>query len=251
MTNDSQTEKTIEVELKKSPDGSGEKIISTPHNPDAQYTRKRNKTVTGHKGFVTETCDPENDIQFITDVNLEAAGHSDAEEIEKIHDRLEKNGHKPEDHFNDAGFVNGESILRSAERGINLEGPSAGRSQSIEQFSNEDRPLDVADFQVEIDDATKDLIVLSCPEGHEPLNQVKSKKAAHFLVHFEREDCQNCKRSGRCPIKIGKRTSTLTIGETQYAGAARHHKYMGDPEYRKKCAVRSGAEQNIMEKTSI
>lgn len=247
LDNDSQTAKTIEVEFKKSPDGNGEKIVSTPHNPDAQYTRKRNKAVTGHKGFVTETCDPENDVQFITDVNLEAAGHSDAEEIEKIHGRLEKNDHKPEDHFNDAGFVNGESILKSAERGINLEGPSAGRSQSIEQFSNEDRPLDVADFQVEIDDATKDLIVLSCPEGHEPLNQVKSKKAAHFLVHFEREECQNCKLSGRCPIKIGKRTSTLTIGEAQYAGAARHHKYMGDPEYRKKCAVRSGAESLVNE----
>ena len=66
--NDSQTEKTIEVELKKSPDGSGEKIISTPHNPDAQYTRKRNKTVTGHKGFVTETCDPENDMS-VTHLN--------------------------------------------------------------------------------------------------------------------------------------------------------------------------------------
>lgn len=248
LTKDPQSGETVvAVELKKSPDGNGEKIVSTPHNPDAQYTKKRGKAVTGHKGFLTETCDPENKVQFITDVNLEAAGHSDAEELEKIHDRLEKNDHKPEDHFNDAGFVNGESILKSEERGINLEGPSAGRSQSIEHFSKEDRPLDVADFQVEINDGTKELVVLSCPKGHEPSDQVRSEKTGQLLVHFDKEQCQNCEFSDRCPVKIGARISTLTIGEAQYAGAARHHKYMGDPEYRKKCAVRSGAESLVNE----
>jgi len=34
----------IEIEIKKKPDGNGKQIISTPHNIDAQYTRKRNQT---------------------------------------------------------------------------------------------------------------------------------------------------------------------------------------------------------------
>jgi len=49
----------------------------------------------------------------LTDVNLEPAGHSDAVEIDKIEDRLDENGFKPDVFYGDAGFVNGESIFGS------------------------------------------------------------------------------------------------------------------------------------------
>ncbi|MFK5952202.1 MAG: hypothetical protein QM498_04030 [Desulfobacterium sp.] len=39
----------------------------------------------------------------------------------------------------------------------------------------------------------------------------------------------------------------MTIIEAQYAGAQRHHKYMEDTEYRKKCGVRVGAESLLNE----
>ena len=237
----------VEIEIQKSPDGKGEQIISTPHNTDAQFTRKRNQVVTGHKAFATETCDPDNDVQFITDVNLEAAGHSDASEIGKIEERLDENGFKPEDFYGDAGFVNGQSILEAADKGINLEGPSAGRSQSIENFSKEDRPLDVADFKVKIEDDTRELIILSCPANEIPLDQVRSKKTGQLLVHFDNENCKECRLKDRCPIKIGARVSTLTVSEAQYAGAERHHEYMGNSDYRKKCGVRAGAESLVNE----
>ena len=237
----------VNIEIKKSPDGKGEQIISTPHNTDAQYTRKRNQTVTGHKGFLTETCDPDNDVQFLTDVNLEPAGHSDAVEIDKIEDRLDENGFKPDVFYGDAGFVNGESILEAAKKGIDLEGPSAGRSQSIEGYAKEDRPLDVADFKVKIEDGTEELIILSCPNNEFPLNQVRSKKTGQLLVHFDHRKCKGCLLNSRCPVKIGVRVSTLTVGEAQYAGAERHHKYMGNSEYRKQCGVRAGAESLVNE----
>jgi len=37
------------------------------------------------------------------------------------------------------------------------------------------------------------------------------------------------------------------VDEAQYAGAARHHQYMGDPEYRRKCGIRAGAESLVNE----
>ncbi len=81
-----------EIEIRKKP--AGDKIISTPHNTDAAYTRKRNQKVVGHKGFVTETCDPDNPVQYITDVNLETATHADARGILLIEHRLEDNNLK-------------------------------------------------------------------------------------------------------------------------------------------------------------
>lgn len=225
----------------------GEKIISSPHNTDAEYTRKRDQKVVGHKGFLTETCDPENPVQFITDTNLEKATHCDSQEIAKIEDRLEDNCLKPEEFYGDAGFVNGQSILEAEKKGIKLEGPSSGRSQSIEKFGSQERPLDVADFKVKIEDKSKELVVLSCPNEQEPTDQARSKKTGKLLIHFDSEKCKECPLNNRCPVKIGARVSTLTIDEEQYAGAERHHKYMGDADYRKKCGIRAGAEGLVNE----
>ena len=41
--------------------------------------------------------------------------------------------------------------------------------------------------------------------------------------------------------------ATLNIDEAQYAGAARHHEYMGNAEYRKECGIRAGAESLMNE----
>ncbi len=234
-----------EIEVREKP--VGEKIISTPHNTDAEYTRKRDQKVVGHKGFLTETCDPENPVQFLTDTNLEKATHSDSEEIPGIENRLEDNKLKPEELYGDAGFVNGRSILEAEKKGVKLEGPSSGRSQSIEKFASEDRPLDVADFKVKIEDDSKELVVLLCPNKQEPIDQARSKKTGKMLIHFDNEKCKECPFNKRCPVKIGARVSTLTIDEEQYAGAGRHHKYMGDTDYRKQCGIRAGAESLVNE----
>ena len=232
------------IEIRKKP--VGDKIISSPHNTDAEYTRKRKQTVVGHKAFVTETCDPDNEVQFITDANLETAKHADSKETLKIEERLEDNGTKPEILYGDAGFVNGKTILESAEKDIDLAGPSSGRSQSIENFEQDDRPLDTADFEVRIDDNTKELEVLSCPNKQKPLDQRRSDKG-HILVHFESETCSQCPMQDRCPVNIGVKISTLTISEEQYAGAARHQQYMEDSDYRQECGIRAGAESLVNE----
>lgn len=234
-----------EVEIREKPEGG--KIISSPHNTDATYVMKRNQKVVGHKVFATETCDPENEVQFITDVNLERATHADSREIAAIEQRLEGNDMKPDTCYGDAGFVNGESILESAERGIDLAGPSSGRSQSFEGFVDADRPLDIADFTVIVNDQTGELTVSSCPESQEPIDQLRSKKTDKINVHFKSEVCKSCPSCNRCPVKIGTRVATLNIDEAQYAGAARHHEYMGNAEYRKECGIRAGAESLMNE----
>lgn len=234
-----------EIEIRKKPEGS--KIISTPHNTDAAYTRKRNQKVVGHKGFVTETCDPDNPVQYITDVHLETATHADAKEILPIEQRLEDNNLKPEILYADAGFVNGESILESSERSIDLAGPSSGRSQSFEGFIDADRPLDIADFKISIANYNGELTVISCPKDHEPMDQRRSKKTGKILVHFSSDSCKPCAYRERCPIKIGVHKATLNVDEAQYAGATRHHEYMSNKEYRKECGIRAGAESLVNE----
>ena len=155
----------------------------------------------------------------------------------------------PEEQYGDAGFVNGQTILESKEKDIELEGPSSGRSQSFERYNSEERPLDVGDFEVKIDEETNEVIVIACPQGKNPLDQSRSTKTGKMIVHFDVSICSVCPLKERCTVKIGTRVSTLTIDESSYAGALRHHKYMGDTEYRKQCGVRAGAEGMVSELT--
>jgi hypothetical protein len=235
-----------EIVIKEKPDKGA---ICTPHNPEARYVRKGEQRVTGDKAVITETCDPENNTQFITDADLIEATCPDSKEQPHIQDRLIENEFKPETQYEDAGFVNGQTILDSKEKGIELEGPTAGRSQSFEVYEQEDRPFDAGDFDTTIDDKTNELIVNKCPNDQEPQDQKRSEKTGKVIVHFDRDVCSTCHYAGRCPVKIGKRVATYTVDEAEYVGAVRHHKYMSDVEYRKECAIRAGAEASVSELT--
>ena len=241
-TNDAEPE----IIIKEKPDKGA---ICNPHNTEVRYVRKGKQRVTGDKAVVTETCAPENKTQFITDADLIEATCPDSKEQPNIQDRLIENEFKPEKQYEDAGFVNGQTILDAKGKGIELEGPTAGRSQSFEVYEQEDRPLDAGDFDTTIDDKTNELIVNKCPNNQEPQDQKCSEKTGKIIVHFDPAVCSACSYAGRCPVKIGKRVATYTVDDAEYVGAVRHHQYMSNGEYRKECAIRAGAEATVSELT--
>lgn len=132
----------------------------------------------------------------------------------------------------DAGFVNGQTIVDSNDRGIVLEGQSSGRFQSFEKYQAGDRPLDIAAFEVCVDEKNKAVSVLVCPGKQAPVDHVRSEKTGKTLVHFGASVCRECKVNTRCPVKIGTGVATLTIDDASYAGAASHHQYMENADYR-------------------
>ena len=235
-----------EIILKEKPDTD---TVSTPHNPEARYVRKGKQRVTGDKAVVTETCDPDNQVQFITDVDVVQSTTADSALQPEIQERLIDHGFQPETQYEDAGFVTGETILASRDKGIELEGPVAGRSQSFDQFEHPDRPLDAADFEVQVDADDGELLVVACPNQQVTRDQHRSDKTGELLVHFEADGCRACALGDRCPVRIGKRVATFRVSEAQHVGARRYHRYMEDAGYRKKCAVRAGAEATVSELT--
>lgn len=235
-----------EILIKEKPDGD---TICTPHNPEARYVVKGKQRVTGDKGTFSETCDPENKTQFITDVSDNEATKHDSKEQPEVQERLIENEFKPNKQYEDAGFVNGQTILDSKEKGIELEGPTAGRSQSFEAYESKDRPLDAGDFDTTYDENKDEFSVNKCPNDQVPKDQKRSEKTGKINVHFDIEVCNACALSGRCPVKIGKRVATYTVDEAEYVGAVRHHQYMSDPNYRKECSIRAGVEATVSELT--
>jgi len=250
LTQHCETKKTAgetpEIIIKEKPD---KDTISTPHNPEARYVRKGSQRVTGDKAFMTETCDPENKTQFITDIEVTEATEHDSKQQADIQKRLIENGFKPEKHYEDAGFVNGQTIIDSKENGIELEGPTAGRSQSFEAYNAKERPFDAGDFDTTIDEQTNELNINQCPNHQEPKAQKRSQKTGKIIVHFDPDICNKCPHAARCPVKIGKTVATYTVDQAEYVGAVRHHQYMNNEKYRKECAIRAGAEATVSELT--
>lgn len=239
-----------EIIIKEKPDTPA---VCSPHNPEAQYIRKGAQRSTGDKGVVTETCAPENKTQFIVDADVIEATEHDSKQPSTIQGRLIANDFKPEQQYADAGFVNGHTILDSQENGIELEGPTAGRSQSRmrDAYKDTDRPFDAGDFATTIDPAsgTNQLRITSCPHNQAPTKQKRSKKTGKLIAHFDPNICRDCPHTHRCPVQIGHRVATFKVSKAEYVGAVRHHRYMGNHEYRKECAIRAGAEAMVSELT--
>jgi predicted translin family RNA/ssDNA-binding protein len=239
-------DKDPEIIIKEKPDGD---TICTPHNIKARYVRKGKQRVTGDKGFVTETCDPDNKTQFITDIEATESTEPDSKQQPQIQERLIENEFKPDQQYEDAGFINGQTILDSHEKDIELEGPTAGRSQSFEAYEDNQRPLDAGDFNTTLDEQTGQLTVNECPNHQPAKDQQRSEKTGKINVHYDPDVCRACPDVQRCPVKIGKRVATYTVDEAEYVGAVRHHQYMSNREYRKECAIRAGVEATVSELT--
>ncbi len=235
-----------EIVIKEKPDSGS---VCSPHNTDVRCARKDNQLITGDKAFVTETCVPENKTQFITDADVVTSTEHDSQQQSEIQKRLLKNGFKPDNQYGDAGFVNGKTLLESRSNGIELEGPLAGHSQSLTDYDPQSRPLDAGDFDVTIENRTGEFTVNRCPNNRIPKDQKRSKKTGKMIVHFDPVICTSCTYAHRCPVRIGKRNSTLSIDEKDYAGAVRYHTFMENEEYRKECRIRIGIEATVSELT--
>ena len=134
-------------------------------------------------------------MQFILDVDVHQANHSDSNDQEPIQARLIENNFTPDQQYCDAGFVNGRTIMNSQKNGIAFEGPTAGNSQFFEHYNNKDRPFDAGDFKINIDPDAQTLVIESCPLDQIPIDQHRSIKTEEMLVHFDPHICRACEHA--------------------------------------------------------
>lgn len=97
-------------------------LISTPYDPQARYSRKREMNWTGYKVHLTETCEADTP-HLITHVETTEAPKPDNTVVDTIHAVLEEHQLIPRDHVVDAAYVISATLVSSKERHINLLGP--------------------------------------------------------------------------------------------------------------------------------
>jgi len=140
-------------------------FISSPHDLDAHYAKKRTTQWVGYKVHITETC--EDDLpHLVTQVETMTGPIADGDATPVIHDTLARRGLLPRTHLVDTGYLDAELLVSSRlDYAVDLFGPTranrhwqarAGEGFDIQHFRVDwerqiERCVRIAGDQVEVD----------------------------------------------------------------------------------------------------
>ena len=216
------------VTVKAKPGGD---IMQNPCEPDA--TRDGHKGP-GYQAQLSETCNPENEVQLILSALPQTAVESDPKALEPVLDDLKESNLLPEQLLADASYSGDENVERAAQAyGVELVGPVPSGSVTDEQAYS----LNVDDFIV--DEETQE--VLQCPSGHKPVSSVHDPKTGKTHTVMPESACCDCEYQGECPVKQGRNGYTLGHTAKSRRTAGRRREEATDA-FRERYRRRSGIE---------
>jgi len=201
---DDSDEGGVPVRLKEPKEVSSESL-QTPHDPDVTYSGHKGK---GYEVQVAETCDEENEVQIITDVEVTDSCDGDSCATIPIIEGLIERDIQPEELSADTAYGSGSNAVEAEKLGTKLISPVGGSVPEEENLSEEDRPLTAADFS--IDPSYQRPTV--CPGGHESIEEREDKESSNKVeIHFAQQVCEACPLFSRCPAKLNREEKAYVL----------------------------------------
>ncbi len=203
--------------------------LQSPDDPDATYRKKDEEAYHGFVLHATETADPENPLQLITDI---AVAPNNQEDSRILHERLpamhEKTPGLRELHT-DAGYGSEDNDLRQAGLGI-----------AAVQTAIRGR---VAQAPMRIDRNEAGLLHVCCAAGQLVQGQSTPK---HFKAEFAAAGCAGCPFATVCLAqRRGHGGRTFYFTEADVLKQARHRRIETLPEERR--TLRANVEATMKE----
>jgi len=166
--------------------------MQNPSEPDATYD--------GHKGpgnqvQLSETCNPENEVQLITCAIPQTAVEPDNNAVEPVLDTLEQTELLPDQMLADTHYCSDENVQKTEHRGVELVGPVSGSDKTKEDASYEQLTID--DF--DIDEQTEE--VKCCPAGHGPQSSTVDEQTEKTTTVMPELACSQCEYYEQCPVE--------------------------------------------------
>jgi hypothetical protein len=173
---------------------------------EASYRIKGKRHYKGYVANLTETCDPENELQLITNVQVAPNNIDDTKLLEEALPELEKRT-EIETLYTDGGYGSPETDETLVEKDIQqIQTAIRGRKPSSEK-------LHLADFEIKQTKEGKPTQI-TCPQGQKVKVQLSNQRKS-FVAHFEVDNCQTCPNAQACPAKPGKRDPRRHLRFTQ------------------------------------
>ncbi len=212
-------------------------MITSPYDPDARFSRKRETEWVGYKVHFTETCEPERP-RVITHVETTPATTPDDHMIAVVHDALAARDLLPSEHLVDKGYTDSAVLLESERaHGVRLVGPVAAdpswQTRAGAGFAQADFPVDW------------ERQVATCPAGKESVSFQPAPHAhggAGWEVRFGREDCRVCPQRAQCTRAKREPRGITRLPRAQYEALHAVRRAQDTEAFRAAYAARAGVE---------
>jgi hypothetical protein len=216
------------VVIKAKPGG---QVMQNPSDPDA--------TRDGHKGpgyqvQISETCNPQNEVQLVTSALPQTASVSDSGSVAGVLEDLAGSQLLPEQMAADTSYCSDENVQKASEAyGVELLGPVPSGSLKDKDIHQ----LNIDDFN--IDENTEE--VICCPAGHSPVSSEPNQDTGQSKTVMSASVCERCPFVEECPVSKTREGYVLRHSgqERRIAGRRREQ----DTEvFRERYRVRNGIE---------
>lgn len=192
---------------------------------EATYRTKGTGHYKGYVANITETCDPENEIQLITKVQVAPNNVDDGQLLAEALPNL-KERTAIETMITDGGYGSevSDEVLHKQEVTL-IQTAIRGAQPSADKFS-------LSDFVIEKNEKG-DPNLLTCPQGHSV--PVLAGRTTGWQVRFDPELCSKCpfQLDGRCRAKPQKRDPRylLTFTTHEMRAAQRRKTYLAHQDH--------------------
>jgi transposase len=212
-------------------------MIDSPHDPQVRYSQKRGVETTGYKLQLTEVAS-ESEPAIITDIDVVSALSYDGNAIEGIHQRLSERDLLPQTHLVDMAYVNGQTIVASENKGIELLGPVQQDSSLV---ARQGEGFSVEYFQIDFDNKQA-----FCPQG-QPAKSWAQTTADNgrpvIQLQWDKQICDACPMRNKC-VQGKKMGRTIKISR-HYRIIAQRRREQFTPEFADRYRRRAGVEATL------
>jgi hypothetical protein len=176
--------------------------LQSPDDWEATYREKRGEETIGFAVNLTETCNPKNELQLITQVQVAPNSSDDqqfvADGLPDLKARMDL-----EAMWTDGGYTG-----QKAEETFRQENVEHIPTNIRGRKTAPDR-LGLETFTWKVDKKGKPLAV-KCPGGQQ-VKVEKGRKKDRFIAYFEQTGCENCAFAKGCPARPMKRRSGRSL----------------------------------------
>ena len=178
---------------------------------EASFRTKRKEHYKGYVANVTETCEPENDLQLITKVQVAPNNTDDSTLlVDALPDLKERTDL-------DTIYTDGGHGSPTADKALQTHNIKHVQTAIRGRKQNPDK-LHLSDFDIEID-GDGHPSTITCPQGQAVSVQPSLHKKA-WVAHFDPEICAACPLVDQCPAQPQKRDPRFQLRFTQKKATA-------------------------------
>jgi flagellar hook protein FlgE len=166
--------------------------LQSPFDPEATYRTKNHESARGYVANFCETCDPDNELQLITSIQVQPNITDDqALLVEALPQLCKETG--LETILTDGGYAGPVAAEALKTQNVTLK---ASAIKGAKRCS--DKPG--LEFFAQEHDAGTDEIVIRCPQGYAGENK-QNRSCTYRTVAFLEKHCTACPHSEKCPAK--------------------------------------------------